>query len=37
MLNQYSQREQGADGKPVDKFRIELQEDGQMTVNGKPM
>lgn len=37
MLQQYSQREQGADGKPVDKFRIELKEDGQMTVNDKPM
>lgn len=37
MLQQHSQREQGADGKPVDKFRIELKEDGQMTVNGKPM
>lgn len=37
MLQQYSQREQAADGKPVDKFRIELKEDGQMTVNGKPM
>ena len=37
MLNQYSQREQGADGKPVDKFKIEVGADGQMLVNGKPM
>lgn len=37
MLQQYSQREQGADGKPVDKFKIELNAAGQLTVNGKPM
>jgi len=37
MLQSYSAREQGADGKPVDKFKIELNEAGQMTVNGKPM
>jgi hypothetical protein len=37
MLQQYSRREQGADGKPVDKFRIELNEAGGITVNGKPM
>src|SRR5688572_26597409 len=37
MLQSYSAREQGADGKPVDKFKIEVNEAGQMTVNGKPM
>jgi hypothetical protein len=37
MLQQYSQREQGADGKPVDKFKIEVNEMGQLLVNGKPM
>jgi hypothetical protein len=37
MLQQYSQREQGADGKPVDKFKIEINEAGQILVNGKPM
>jgi hypothetical protein len=37
MLQQYSAREQGADGKPVDKFKIELNAQGQFLVNGKPM
>lgn len=37
MLQQYSQREQGADGKPVDKFRIDVNEAGQLLINGKPM
>jgi len=37
MLQAFSAREQGADGKPVDKFKIEVNEAGQMTVNGKPM
>jgi hypothetical protein len=37
MLQQYSAREQGADGKPVDKFKIEVNEAGQLLVNGKPM
>jgi hypothetical protein len=37
MLQQYSEREQGADGKPVDKFKIELNDAGQFLVNGKPM
>ncbi|HKP26355.1 MAG TPA: hypothetical protein VJV39_20980 [Dongiaceae bacterium] len=37
MLQTYSAREQGTDGKPVDKFKIEVNETGQMTVNGKPM
>ena len=30
MLQAYSAREQGADGKPVDKFKIEVNEAGQM-------
>ena len=30
MLQQYTAREQGADGKPVDKFRIEIGGDGQI-------
>ena len=37
MLQQYSAREQGADGKPVDKFKIEVNESGQLLINGKPM
>jgi len=37
MLQQYSAREQGADGKPVDKFKIEINEAGQILVNGKPL
>jgi hypothetical protein len=37
MLQQYSAREQGADGKPVDKFKIELNESGQILINGKPL
>ena len=37
MLQAYSAREQGADGKPVDKFKIEVGDGGQMLVNGKPM
>jgi hypothetical protein len=37
MLQQYAEREQGADGKPVDKFKIEVNESGQLLINGKPM
>jgi len=37
MLQAYSAREQGADGKPVDTFKIEVDDGGQMLVNGKPM
>jgi hypothetical protein len=37
MLQQYSAREQGADGKPVDTFKIEINEAGQVLVNGKPL
>jgi hypothetical protein len=37
ILQAYSAREQGADGKPVDKFKIEVNEAGQILVNGKPL
>lgn len=37
MLLQMAKRETGADGKPVDKFLIEVKETGEMTVNGNPM
>lgn len=37
MLMQFAKRETGADGKPVDKFLIEVKETGQLTVNGNPM
>ncbi len=37
MLMQMAKRETGADGKPVDKFLIEVKETGEMTVNGNPM
>jgi hypothetical protein len=37
MLMQLAKRETGADGKPVDKFLIEVKETGEFTVNGNPM
>jgi hypothetical protein len=37
MLQAFSAREQGADGKPVDKFKIEINEAGQILINGKPL
>ena len=37
MLMQFAKRETDADGKPVDKFLIEVKESGQFTVNGNPM
>ena len=37
MLLQYAKRETGADGKPVDKFAIEVKDTGEMLVNGQPM
>lgn len=37
MLQQYSAREQDADGKAVDKFKIEINEAGQILINGKPL
>ncbi len=32
----YAAREQGSDGKPVDRFKIDVPQNGQLTVNGKP-
>jgi len=37
MLQVFSQRETGADGKPVDKYKLDLTESGQMLINGKPL
>jgi hypothetical protein len=37
MLQQYSEREQGSDGKPVDKYKIEVNQQGQLLINGKPL
>jgi hypothetical protein len=37
MLQTLSQRETGADGKPVDKFKLDLTETGSVLVNGKPL
>ena len=37
MLQAFSQRETGADGKPVDKYKLDLTESGQMLINGKPL
>lgn len=37
MLMQFAKRETGADGKPVDKFLIEVKETGEFAVNGNPM
>lgn len=37
MLKQYSAREQGADGKPIDKFKVEVDQSGQILINGRPM
>jgi hypothetical protein len=37
MLQQFSAREQGTDGKPVDKFKVEVDESGKILVNGKPV
>ena len=33
----YATREQGTDGKPIDKFKIDVPQTGQLSVNGKPM
>jgi hypothetical protein len=33
----YAAREQGSDGKAVDKFKIDVPQTGQLTVNGKPL
>jgi hypothetical protein len=37
MLQTLAQRETGADGKPVDKFKLDLTETGAVLVNGKPL
>lgn len=37
MLMSLAKRETSADGKPVDKFLIEVKETGEFTVNGNPM
>ncbi len=37
MLQGLAQRETGADGKPVDKFKLDLTETGGVLVNGKPL
>ena len=37
MLQGLAQRETGADGKPVDKFKLDLTETGAVLVNGKPL
>jgi len=37
MLQSFAQRETGADGKPVDKFKVDLTETGAVLVNGKPL
>jgi hypothetical protein len=37
MLQGLAQRETGSDGKPVDKFKLDLTEAGAITVNGKPL
>jgi hypothetical protein len=37
MLQGLAQRETGADGKPVDKFKVDLTEAGAVLVNGKPL
>ncbi|HVI88248.1 MAG TPA: hypothetical protein VM659_08100 [Dongiaceae bacterium] len=33
----YADRQQGGDGKAVDKFKIDVPQSGQLTVNGKPL
>jgi hypothetical protein len=33
----YADRQQGGDGKAVDKFKVDVPATGQLTVNGKPM
>ena len=33
----YAAREQGSDGKPVDRFKVDVPQNGQVTVNGKPL
>jgi hypothetical protein len=33
----YATREQGSDGKAIDKFKVDVPQTGQLTVNGKPL
>jgi hypothetical protein len=33
----YATREQGTDGKPIDKFKVDVPQTGQLSVNGKPL
>jgi hypothetical protein len=33
----YAQREQGSDGKPIDKFKVDVPQTGPLSVNGKPL
>jgi hypothetical protein len=33
----YAAREQGSDGKPIDKFKVDVPQAGQPSVNGKPL
>lgn len=37
MLLQFAERDSGGDGKPVDKFKIDVKETGELLVNDKPM
>jgi hypothetical protein len=37
MVQSYAKRETGADGKPVDKFKIDLGASGAITINDKPL
>ena len=37
MLQALAQRETGADGKPVDKYKVDLTDTGSVLVNGKPL
>jgi hypothetical protein len=37
MLQALSQRDTGADGKPVDKYKVDLTPTGSVLVNGKPL
>ena len=37
MIQSFAQRETGADGKPVDKFKVDMTETGSVLVNGKSL
>jgi hypothetical protein len=36
MLKQFSDRSNGSDGQPIDKFAVDLAAGGEVTINGKP-